>query len=115
MPAVRLRQVGFVLQDFNRLSALTVLENVAVVATLAGARRNDARRRAEAVLRELGLGERLGCLPEKLSGGMSVDLEQAVAGERDGRVFHFCSRGCKAEFMVDPPSFVGSEAGGTQQ
>jgi len=69
LPAVRLRQVGFVFQDFNLLSALTVLENVAVVATLAGARRGEARRRAEAVLRELGLGERLGYLPEKLSGG----------------------------------------------
>jgi YHS domain-containing protein len=40
---------------------------------------------------------------------MSVDLERAVAGEWDGRVFHFCSRGCKAEFMVDPPSFVAPE------
>ncbi len=199
LPAVRLRQVGFVFQDFNLLSALTVLENVAIVATLAGVRRSEARRRAEAVLRELGLGARLGYLPEKLSGGekqrvaiaralvndpalvladeptanldsktgheavrllhriareqgrsvvivshdqrirdtadrvlwledgrfkelarmatdpvcgMSVDLERAVEGEWGGRTFHFCSRGCKAEFMVDPETFVSPERDG---
>jgi putative ABC transport system ATP-binding protein len=69
LPAIRLHQVGFIFQDFNLLSALTVLENVAVVATLAGGGSAEARRRAEAVLRRLGLGDRLGYLPEKLSGG----------------------------------------------
>ena len=38
--------------------------------------------------------------------GMSVELEKAVTGEWGGRTFHFCSRGCKAEFMVDPETFV---------
>ncbi|HEX9676510.1 MAG TPA: ATP-binding cassette domain-containing protein, partial [Anaerolineales bacterium] len=44
-------------------------ENVALVAALAGRRNGEARKRAEAVLTRLGLGERLGFLPEKLSGG----------------------------------------------
>ena len=39
LPSVRLRQFGFIFQDFNLLSALTVLENVALVAELAGAKR----------------------------------------------------------------------------
>jgi putative ABC transport system ATP-binding protein len=69
LPSVRLRQFGFIFQDFNLLSALTVLENVALVAELADAKRGEARGKARAQLTELGLGERLDFLPEKLSGG----------------------------------------------
>jgi len=46
-----------------------VLENVAIVAGLAGSRNDIARKKAAALLTELGLGERLNFLPEKLSGG----------------------------------------------
>ena len=69
LPDIRLRQFGFVFQDFNLLSALTVLENVGIVAELAGIGRPAARDKALVLLRELGLGERVGFLPEKLSGG----------------------------------------------
>jgi putative ABC transport system ATP-binding protein len=69
LPAIRLRQFGFIFQDFNLLSALTIRENVALVAELAGAKRTAARERATAILTDLGLGARLDFLPEKLSGG----------------------------------------------
>lgn len=69
LPNIRLRQFGFVFQDFNLLSALTALENVALVAELAGMRHSAARKKATAILNELGLGGRLNFLPEKLSGG----------------------------------------------
>jgi putative ABC transport system ATP-binding protein len=69
LPDIRLRRFGFIFQDFNLLSALTVLENVALVAELAGAKRGEAREKARAQLTELGLAERLDFLPEKLSGG----------------------------------------------
>jgi putative ABC transport system ATP-binding protein len=69
LPDIRIRQFGFVFQDFNLLSALTALENVAIVAELAGRKSGPARRKAAALLAELGLGERLNFLPEKLSGG----------------------------------------------
>lgn len=69
LPAVRLQSFGFVFQDFNLLSALSALENVALVAELAGARRRDALQRARTQLTELGLGDRLDFLPDKLSGG----------------------------------------------
>ncbi|MBI3747626.1 MAG: ATP-binding cassette domain-containing protein [Chloroflexi bacterium] len=69
LPDIRLRQFGFIFQDFNLLSALSVLENVAIVAELAGAGSRVARDKAAALLTELGLGERLDFLPEKLSGG----------------------------------------------
>ncbi|MEO6059461.1 MAG: ATP-binding cassette domain-containing protein [Candidatus Limnocylindria bacterium] len=69
LPAIRLRQFGFIFQDFNLLSALSVRENVALVAELAGLSGRAARDKASALLTELGLGERLDFLPEKLSGG----------------------------------------------
>lgn len=69
LPDIRLKQFGFIFQDFNLLSALTALENVAIVAELAGSRSGEARRKAASLLTELGLGERLNFLPEKLSGG----------------------------------------------
>jgi putative ABC transport system ATP-binding protein len=69
LPAIRLRQFGFIFQDFNLLSALTIRENVALVAELAGVKRKAAREKATAILTELGLGTRLDFLPEKLSGG----------------------------------------------
>jgi putative ABC transport system ATP-binding protein len=69
LPDIRLRQFGFVFQDFNLLSALSVLENVAIVAELAGLNGHAARDKATELLTDLGLGERLSFLPEKLSGG----------------------------------------------
>jgi putative ABC transport system ATP-binding protein len=69
LPDIRLRHIGFIFQDFNLLSALTALENVALVAELAGMKSGAARKKAAARLTELGLGERLNFLPEKLSGG----------------------------------------------
>lgn len=69
LPDIRLRKFGFVFQDFNLLSALTALENVAIVAEIAGARNKVAREKASTLLTNLGLGDRLNFLPEKLSGG----------------------------------------------
>src|SRR5262249_42500982 len=67
LPDIRLRQFGFIFQDFNLLSALNVQDNVALAAQLAGASRRAAREKAAALLSELGLGERLHFSPEKLS------------------------------------------------
>jgi len=83
LPTVRLHRFGFIFQDFNLLSALTVLENVALVAELAGTKRGEAREKARARLTELGLGERLDFLPEKLSGGekQRVAIARALINE----------------------------------
>lgn len=69
LPDIRLRQFGFIFQDFNLLSALTALENVTIVAELAGTRSSAASKKGAQLLTSLGLGERLHFLPEKLSGG----------------------------------------------
>jgi len=69
LPDVRLHHFGFIFQDFNLLSALSVLDNVALAAELTGVSRKVAREKALALLFNLGLGSRVRFLPEKLSGG----------------------------------------------
>lgn len=66
---LRRRSVGLVFQFFNLLDNLTALENVAVAAELAGARRREAVRSATELLDRLGLRDRLASFPARLSGG----------------------------------------------
>ena len=86
LPDIRLKQFGFIFQDFNLLSALTALENVAIVAELAGAKSGEAKRKAASLLTELGLGERLSFPPEKLSGGEKQRVAIARALVNDPRL-----------------------------
>ena len=65
--ALRARHVGFVFQSFQLMPNLTALENVMLPLELAG--RADARAQAGAMLRRVGLGERLQHRPKVLSGG----------------------------------------------
>ncbi len=83
LPDIRLHRFGFIFQDFNLLSALSVLENVAMVAQLAGLKPRVARDKAKALLTDLGLAQRLDFLPEKLSGGekQRVAIARALINE----------------------------------
>lgn len=64
---VRRRRLGFVLQFFNLLPTLTAVENVAFPLLLDRIR--DADVKAERLLTDLGLGDRLHHRPGQLSGG----------------------------------------------
>jgi len=65
----RLRNVGFVFQQFNLIPALTAAENAAVPLLAAGRRRKDAVGQARELLEDLGMAHRADVLPNKLSGG----------------------------------------------
>lgn len=65
--ALRGRLMGFVFQSFQLLPALNALENTMLPLELAGA--ENARATAEAMLRRVGLSERLQHYPKHLSGG----------------------------------------------
>ncbi len=73
------RRIGIVFQSFHLIPTMSALENVAVPLELSGTR--DAERIAEAALRQVGLGHRLGHLPGQLSGGeqQRVALARAFA------------------------------------
>ena len=66
---LRNRRVGFVFQSHNLLPEHTALDNVGVPVRLAGAPAQVAQQRAEALLRAVGLGDRLTHKPGELSGG----------------------------------------------
>jgi putative ABC transport system ATP-binding protein len=85
LPGVRLRRIGFIFQDFNLLSSLSCLDNVALVVQLTGVSRRAARQRARQLLEQLGMGHRLGFLPEKLSGGekQRIAIARALVNEPD--------------------------------
>jgi putative ABC transport system ATP-binding protein len=69
--AARFRRanIGLVFQFFNLLDDLSVRDNVAVPARLAGVPASEARRRADSLLDQLGLGAEARRFPATLSGG----------------------------------------------
>jgi len=69
MAAFRNRSVGFVFQSHNLLPEFTVLENVMLPCLIARMDPSAARRRAEALLAEVGLTGRIAHRTGEISGG----------------------------------------------
>jgi len=83
LPRLRRDLIGFVFQGFNLFPALTAAENVALALNLRGVSNKAAQRRAEELLIEVGLQDRLRAFPADLSGGQKqrVAIARALAGD----------------------------------
>jgi len=68
---MRNRKIGFVFQTFNLLPRTSALENVIMPLSYTAGKLSDkeARRRAAAMLKRVGLGDRMDHEPSQLSGG----------------------------------------------
>ena len=66
---IRNKEIGFVFQTFNLLPRTTALENVALPMVYAGASKSARKLRAEEVLTQVGLADRMDHKPNQLSGG----------------------------------------------
>jgi putative ABC transport system ATP-binding protein len=75
----RLKNIGFIFQQYNLLPTLTAAENAAVPLIAAGMKRTDAVERGAAMLERLGLGPQVHRLPRQLSGGQQQRVAIARA------------------------------------
>jgi putative ABC transport system ATP-binding protein len=80
---LRRRHIGLVFQFFNLLEGMTVLENVALPAVIAGRRRKMAETRARDLLDLLGISDKASAVPGVLSGGQRqrLAIARALANE----------------------------------
>lgn len=83
--AYRRDDVGFIFQSFNLLGNLDAVDNV-LVPWLPGGVSAELRRKAESLLQEVGLGDRLDHRPNQLSGGEQQRIAIARALLKKPRV-----------------------------
>lgn len=79
----RLNNIGFVFQAYNLIPVLTALENVEFIMLLQKVPKQERRQRAENLLQDVGLGDRLHSRPSQLSGGQQqrVAVARALASK----------------------------------
>ena len=77
--------IGFVFQSYNLIPHQTILANVELALTISGVSRAERRKRAQAALEEVGLGEQSHKRPNQLSGGQMqrVAIARALVNDPD--------------------------------
>lgn len=77
--------IGFVFQSYNLIPHQTVLQNVELALTISGIDKEERRRKAKEVLKEVGLEDHINKIPNQLSGGQMqrVAIARALVNDPD--------------------------------
>ena len=78
--------IGFVFQNYNLISHLSVLDNVEMALTLSGIQASERKEKAKKVLIEVGLGDQFNKKPNQLSGGQMQRVAIARALVNDPKI-----------------------------
>jgi putative ABC transport system ATP-binding protein len=80
---IRLKNIGFVFQNFNLIAPLNALENVMHPLRLSGISKKEAKIKAEEALKKVNMESRVKSLPKNLSGGQQqrVAIARALVTE----------------------------------
>lgn len=81
---LKVRQnIGMIFQGFNLFSQRTVIKNICYPLEIAGVKKKDAVKRAEELLKLVGLSDKAKAYPSQLSGGQKqrVAIARALAAE----------------------------------
>ncbi len=83
LASLRSYKIGFIFQTFNLVPVITALENVALPLVFQKYPREERKKRAEEILRRVGLEDRMHHTPDELSGGQQqrVAIARALAGK----------------------------------
>ncbi len=82
----RLKELGYVFQDYAILPSLTTLENVAIPLLMMGYSKKEANKKALAALGRVGLADKTMNLPSQLSGGQQQRVSIARAIGHDPKI-----------------------------
>jgi putative ABC transport system ATP-binding protein len=82
----RLRELGYIFQDYALLPSLTVLENVMLPLLMQEMDKTVAAKKATEALVKVGLGDRLTNLPSQISGGQQQRVSIARAIGHDPKI-----------------------------
>lgn len=80
---IRGKKIGFVFQTFNLIPTLNAVENIALPMIFHGIEKEERMKRAEEILKEVGLTHRRNHFPKELSGGerQRVAIGRALAND----------------------------------
>ena len=85
LASFRQKHIGFVFQSYNLLPFMNAVENVAMPLMFRGDGKRDRTRKAVAMLKKVGLGNRLKHYPRQMSGGQQqrVGIARAFVARPD--------------------------------